>query len=100
VSVSDTVVNQGGGPAAASATRYFLSTNFTLDAADTLLTASRAIPALAPNASSAGVTAVPIPAGLAPGTYYLFVKADGDTAVTESQEGNNTNWRAVLVSGS
>jgi len=100
VSVSDTVVNQGGGPAASSATRYFLSTNVNLDAADILLPASRTVPALAPNGSSAGVTPVPIPGGLAPGTYYLFVKADGDGTVTESQEGNNTNWRAVQVSGS
>jgi subtilase family serine protease len=100
VSISDTVVNQGGGPAAASVTRYFLSTNVTLDASDLTLAASRSVPALVPSASSAGVTAVTIPAGLAPGTYYLFVKADGDGSVLESQEGNNTNWRAVKVSGS
>ena len=100
VSVSDTVANQGGAPAPASFTRYFLSANITLDAADLTLAASRSVPALAPGASSAATTAVAIPAGLAPGTYYLFVKADGDASVIESQEGNNTNWRAVQVSGS
>ena len=42
---------------------------------------------------------VTIPAGTPAGTYYLFVRADGDAAVVESQEGNNVNWRVVQVSG-
>ena len=65
---------------------------------DVVLNGSRGVPALAPGASSGGTTQVTIPAGTTPGTYYFFVKADGDGAVVESQEGNNVNWRVIQVS--
>ena len=98
VSVTDTVLNQGAGAAGASTTRFYLSSNITLDAADVELNGSRSVPALAAAGSSAGTTQVTIPAGTTPGTYYFFVKADGDGAVVESQEGNNASWRVVQVS--
>ncbi len=97
VSVTETVLNQGAGAAGASTTRFYLSTNVSLDAADVVLDGSRGVPALAPGASSGGTTQVTIPAGTAPGTYYFFVKADGDGAVVESQEGNNISWRVIQV---
>jgi len=98
VSVADTVLNQGAGAAGASTTRFYLSSNITLDAADVELNGSRSVPALAAAGSSTGTTQVTIPAGTTPGTYYFFVKADGDGAVVESQEGNNASWRVVQVS--
>jgi len=99
VSAAETVVNQGAGVAGASTTRFYLSNNISLDSSDVALDGSRAVPALAAGASSAGTTMVTIPAGTPAGTYYLFVRADGDAAVVESQEGNNVNWRVVQVSG-
>ena len=97
VSVTETVINQGAGAAAASTTRFYLSTNVSLDAADVVLDGSRSVPALAPGSSSSGATLVTIPAGTAAGTYYFFVKADGDGAVVESLEGNNISWRVIQL---
>ncbi|MBI3030250.1 MAG: S8 family serine peptidase [Candidatus Rokubacteria bacterium] len=98
LTVSDTTKNQGGGAAGPSTTRFYLSTNSVLDAGDVLL-GSRAIPALAPGASSAGSTPLTIPAGTATGNYYLIAQADGDSGVAETQEGNNTSTRPIQVSG-
>ena len=100
VSVTDTTRNQAAGVAGPSTTRFYLSANIALDAADILLDGSRAIPALAGGASSAGSTSVTMPAGLPPGTYYLIAKADGDNTVAESAESNNTGARALQVAAS
>ncbi len=97
VSVTETVLNQGAGAAGASTTRFYLSGNISLDASDVALQGGRSVPALAAGASSEGTSMVPIPAATTPGTYYLFVKADGDGAVVESQEGNNIGLRVVQV---
>jgi subtilase family serine protease len=43
-------------------------------------------------------TALTIPAGTAPGTYYLIAQVDADSAVAETQEGNNTNARSIQIS--
>jgi subtilase family serine protease len=96
--VSDTTTNQGAGGAASSATRFYLSTNYSLDAADTPLQA-RAVGALAPGQASSGSTLVTLPSGLAPGTYYLFALADAGGEVAEAQETNNTRVAAVQVGG-
>jgi subtilase family serine protease len=48
------------------------------------------VAALAPGATDAGSASVTIPAATAAGTYYLFAKADGDDAVAETSEANNT----------
>ena len=52
--VTDAVINLGGGGTAASMTRFYLSTNSSLDAGDILLPAVRTVPALAPGGSSTG----------------------------------------------
>lgn len=88
-SASESVVNQGAGLAAPSTTQFYLSSNSTLDAADVLLSGSRAVPELATNATSSGSTVIAIPAGTAAGTYYVLAKADGDEQVEESLETNN-----------
>ena len=98
ISVTDTTRNQGGGAAPASSTRYYLSSNFTLDSGDTLL-GSRAVAALAPGVSDTGTVALTLPLGLTAGTYYLFAKADGDDAVVENDEGNNL-WGTTITIGS
>jgi subtilase family serine protease len=96
VTVGDTTKNVGGGGAAASTTRFYLSANTVLDAGDTTL-GSRAVGALGPGETSVGSTAVTIPAGTAAGTYYLITQVDADGTVGETQETNNTNWRAIAI---
>ena len=88
ITVNDTTGNLGGGSAAATITRYYLSFNNVIDAGDAAL-GGRAVAALAPGASDAGSIALTIPAGPASGFYYLFAKADGDGALAETTESNN-----------
>ena len=98
LTVSDTVKNQGAGIAAASTTRFYLSTNTSLDGSDVALMPARAVPQLADGASSAGSTSVTIPSNTAPGTYYVLAQADADGAVAESAENNNvTAVRSIQV---
>jgi len=95
--ISDTTANlSASSPAAASTTRFFLSTNTTLDAADIVI-GSRAVPALASGASSAGATPVTIPAATATGAYYILAKADGANVLAEKSESNNVSARILRV---
>jgi subtilase family serine protease len=95
--VSDTTTNQGAEPVGASVTRFYLSSNSTLDANDTPLDGGRAVPPLDPGISSAGLTDVAIPAGTPSGLYYIFGKADGDAAVPETYETNNTRAKSFYI---
>jgi subtilase family serine protease len=96
ISVTDTVKNAGGGMAAATVTRFFLSANGLLDSSDILLGA-RPVAALAPGATSSGTVSGQIPAGTAAGSYYIIAKADGDNALPETNEGNNTYGRSIQI---
>jgi subtilase family serine protease len=96
--VSDTTTNQGGGAAAPTTTLYYFSANITLDTLDVSL-GGRAVPALAPNATHSGSATVTVPAGVAPGTYYILAKADGQNVEAETQETNNISARAIQVGG-
>jgi subtilase family serine protease len=97
INVTDTIVNQGAGAAMGTSTRFYLSTNPSLDAADIALGAVRAVAAIDAGGSSTGTTVVTIPAGITPAFYYLLVKADGDNAVAESYETNNVTTRTMWV---
>jgi hypothetical protein len=55
------------------------------------------VPSLAPGASSSAATSLVLPAGTAPGSYYVIAKADGDLAVPETQEANNLALAALQV---
>ncbi len=95
-SITDTTRNIGGGAAVASTTRFYLSTNTILDAGDILI-GSRLVPELAAGARSAESTLVNIPAGTAPGIYYLIAKADDLNVIAETNENNNIRrYGAVL----
>ena len=87
-SVSDTTKNQGAGAGDASTTRFYLSTNSNLDAADVIL-GSRTVPPLAAGASDTAATSLTMPAGTATGTYYVIAQADAANAVIETAETNN-----------
>jgi subtilase family serine protease/subtilisin family serine protease len=89
IALTDTTKNQGGGAAGLSVTQFHLSSNTTLDAGDTLL-GGRSVPALAAGASDSASTTVTIPEGTGTGTWYIIAKADGEEAVAETSETNNT----------
>jgi subtilase family serine protease len=91
ITVNDTTKNSGGGSAGTSTTRYYLSSNSTLDASDTVL-GSRTVPLLATGATSVQSTTLTIPAGLATGTYYLIAQSDADNAIVETFENNNVAY--------
>ena len=95
--VSDTTTNDGAGASAASVTRFYLSSNSSFDAGDTLLDGARSVPALDPGVSSVGPTTITIPASTPAGAYYVIAKADADGAVSETTETNNTLGRAISV---
>ena len=96
ITITDTTKNAGGGAAHASTTRYYLSANVALDAGDVLI-GSRDVPALAAGASASGSASVTIPAGTAPGTYFIIAAADGGAVVVETSESNNTRIFGIRV---
>jgi subtilase family serine protease len=98
ISATDTTKNQGAAAAPASTTAFYLSSNATLDAGDTLL-ATRAVPPLGAGISDTGSVALPIPAATPAGTYHIIVKADGDNVIGESLETNNTYSKSISISG-
>jgi subtilisin family serine protease/uncharacterized membrane protein len=98
-SLTWTVKNLGGGTAAASNVRFYLSSNTLVDATDTLLPEAGAVPDLNPGASAPGSTTVSIPANTATGTYYVIATADGDKVVAETSEINNNTARLLYVGG-
>ena len=97
-SASDTTVNQGGGHAGVSTTRFFLSTNSSLDGTDVLL-GSRQVPELASGASHAGTATLTLPADLPGGSYYVIAQADGGLVVAETAEYNNNKVGSSLKIG-
>jgi subtilase family serine protease len=96
ITVNDTTKNIGSGPTEASQTRFYFSANTSIDAGDTLL-GSRSVPALAGGASSAGSTTITIPEGTSTGNWYIVAKADGEDAVVETSETNNTYARMIRI---
>jgi subtilase family serine protease len=96
ISIGDATRNRLAGTAGASTTAFYLSADTTLNGGDTLL-GSRAVPSLAGGATSSGTTTVTIPAGTTAGAYYLIWKADNGGVITETDETNNTKYKAITI---
>lgn len=99
VQVGYTVAQGGpGSPASAPARAYLLSTNRTLSIQDTVLlqTGARQGP-FAGGSSFQGQSTVTIPAGTAPGVYYLGVLVDPQGQVSETNEQNNGRVERIEV---
>jgi subtilase family serine protease len=96
ITVSNTARNHGGAGARSSITKFYLSTNSTFGAGDILL-GSHGVPSLAAGASSTASTALTVPAGTAPGSYYLLAVSDATKLVTEARENNNARSRALII---
>src|SRR5262249_16845900 len=95
--VTDTVKNVGNLAAVASKTRYYLSTNKTLSAADILLTGTRNVGALNAGATDPGSKSVTIPNATANGNYYVLACSDDTALVSENSETNNCLASATKV---
>jgi subtilase family serine protease len=91
-------LNTGTAASQASTARLFLSTDRDITAQDTLLPVHHVSGPLDPGAMPNALYAVDMPAGLAPGTYYLGAVADFYNQVGESNEfNNNGNTVAITV---
>lgn len=93
-SVTDTTANAGDLAAAASTTRYYLSSDAVKDVSD-LLIGARALGVLAGGGSSSATVTVSVPAAL--GAYYLLACADDLGVVSETDETNNCRVAAGRV---
>jgi subtilase family serine protease len=96
ISITDTLKNAGGGTAGVTTTRFYLSANFTFDAADVLI-GSRTVPAIDPGAANTVATSLRIPAQTVAGVYYIIAVTDADDVVTETAETNNTRASALRI---
>ncbi len=92
---TDTTRNQGSA-APASTTKYYLSATNVRAPGDPEL-ASRSVPTLGLGGTSTASTMLTIPAGTAPGNYYIIAECDAANVVAELTETNNTKARAITV---
>ena len=97
VAVTVTTKNQGGGPAAATTTRLYLSTDWVYDGGDRPLDPALTVPGLAPGETNVATVSVIIPADTPVGAVYLIARADDSDVLPESNEFNNTRWRAIAI---
>lgn len=98
IGVTDTTQNAGGAPTAVvTTTRLYLSVNKKLDASDVPLSPGRSVAVIAAGSTSADTTNVTIPAGTAPGAYYILAKADDGGVQPESKETNNVKFTPLTV---
>jgi hypothetical protein len=97
--VSATTFNSGNGQAAASVTRYWLSTDPSISQSDILVgTAGHAVPVLAANATSTGPQLnLRFPSTVATRTYYLGACSDDDLVIIETDESDNCLAAATTV---
>jgi subtilase family serine protease len=97
LTVSDTVLNDSPVSAAASTTKYYLSTDAVRNTGDVLLAGGRSVPSLGPSATSSGSASVTIPATTPPGTYVLLACADDTKVVVEGNESNNCRASGTAI---
>jgi subtilase family serine protease len=97
--VSDTTINQGGGSAPATVTRFYISSSIIFDSSARQLPQARSVGSLAIGGSSSGTTSVTVPSDLSAGAYYLFAQADGNGAVLEPNELNNARPTNIRIGG-
>ena len=88
VQVSYTLANEGTGQAAESSLAFYLSTDRDLGSSDTLIEADD-VDEQDANSSGDEDEDITVPAGVAPGDYFLLIVADDGNEVTERRENNN-----------
>ncbi len=96
VTVTETVRNDGPVASPASKMDLRLSTDNSVGSSDPVL-AQRAIPTLAPGASSTVTTTATAPAAVLNGAYYVGIWADAAGTVAEVSDSNNKLASAATV---
>ena len=86
IAVTDTTANQGTSDASNSVTRFYLSSDFIVDASDTVL-GERVVSSLAVGASETQTTNVTIPSATPAGSYQIIAVADANEEVVEDVRG-------------
>jgi subtilase family serine protease len=103
VSVSTFVVNYGNGPAGASTTKLYLSTDSNITTSDIVLAtiSSGSLAAVGqPGYYDAKNLSVTLPSNLASGSYYIGAIADYNNQIAEKDETDNTyNVAQIAVTG-
>jgi hypothetical protein len=100
VDASFTINNTGNTEAPASKVSFYVSAdaNLTPNQNGDMSLGSFNLPAVPAGGSSGPVTRnIPIPCTFTPGNYYIFMMADGDNIISETNEGNNTLSTMVTV---
>ena len=91
--------NKGLGNALPSSTIFYLSTDKTLSNNDLYL-GSKDVASITAGAAISQTISLNIVNNVAPGTYYLLYKADGNNNVIETNESNNVVAKAISVKNS
>ena len=94
--LTETTRNQGTGAAGTSQTWFYLSKDLLLSTTDPLI-GTRNVEELAAGASSTATVPLTLPSPLESGTYFVFAKADGSNAVSETNENNNLRVTSIAV---
>lgn len=99
IDINYTLKNQGnaGVEGYSNYTKFYLSTNTTLDSSDLDLGYDYAYSLAAGASESYAYSYVHLDESLTTGTYYLFAKADDDNSILESNENNNLFYRAINI---
>jgi subtilase family serine protease len=95
--ITQTVRNDGAVNASSSISRFYLSTDGTKSAGDTLLTGTLSVALLGPGAVASSGRSVTVPATAVPGSYLVLACADDLTAVKETDETNNCAASSSMV---
>lgn len=96
ITLSCRVRNQGSAVAAASALKYYFSTDILLSVNDILLGES-SITTIAAGSFSDISKSLTLPTTITNGNYYILFQADAMTQVAESSENNNMASRAITI---
>ncbi|HKY09003.1 MAG TPA: SBBP repeat-containing protein [Candidatus Binatia bacterium] len=96
IAIKDQVRNDAPVSAAASTIQYLLSSDALLDGGDAPI-GSRSVPGLGAKGRNSGAATISIPAGTAPGPYFILAVSDSAGVVDEANEGNNVRAKAITV---
>jgi hypothetical protein len=95
--VTDTVRNDGNGPAPVTKTRYRLSVDTACARSDPLLVGERIVPMLQAGEESSGTVTVRVPANFAARTWRFCACADDATQAPEEREDNNCRLAGTVA---
>ena len=93
------VWNLGNGDAPISTVKYYLSTDYYIQEDEDLYLGEKIIPVTLANTKATHLHTLTLPSGISLGAYYLLAKTDAENEVIETNEYNNTNFKAVNIVG-